>query len=95
MKKFLSKFAAVAAGFAATHADAAAIPTVIGAQDSSIVAANTYIVPPVPTRDFSTAEDRDFVIQRLNDQGQLTQYHYSHASHASHRSHASHYSSRY
>lgn len=95
MKKFLSKFAAVAAGFAATQADAAMLPTVVSVQDPGIVSANTHIVPPVPSRDFSTAEDRDFVIQRLDDRGQLTQYHYSHASHASHRSHASHYSSRY
>lgn len=95
MKKFLSKFAAVAAGFAATQADAVMVPTVASTQDVGVVSANTHIVPAVPVRDFSTAEDRDFVIQKLDSSGQLTQYHYSHASHASHRSHASHYSSRY
>lgn len=95
MKKFLTKFAAIAAGFAASQADAAMLPVVSNVQDASVVSSGTHIVPPVPVRDFASAEDRDFVIQRLDSNGQLTQYHYSHASHASHRSHASHYSSRY
>lgn len=98
MKKFLTAFAAIAAGFASQSATAS-IPK------SEPVATVAPITATMPTQT-ARAEGRvsvrdnagdlfDFVLKRSEETGQMMAWHESHASHASHASHQSHYSSRY
>lgn len=92
MKKFMTSFAALAAGFAAQHAEA------VPAQQEK-----TQVTPSVEaTMPGQVASSQITVTNKAGDafgftldragNGQLMAYHHSHSSHSSH---SSHYSSRY
>lgn len=93
MKKFLTAFAAVAAGFA-SQAATAAVPQGESNSQNPNVATN-------PSEAINTdgavvirndaGDQFNFVLKRSTETNQLMAYHSSHASHASH---SSHYSSR-
>lgn len=92
MKKFMTSFASLAAGFAAQHAEA--LPA---QQEMPLV--NPRVEATMPGQVASSqitvtnkaGDSFGFTLERAGD-GQLMAYHHSHASHSSHRSH---YSSRY
>lgn len=93
MKKFLTAFSTLLAGFsanAASHPSAATEPVV----DS----ANVQTVRAPGSEKLSLKDDAgdifNFVLRRADQTGVLMAEHESHASHASHSSHRSHYSSR-
>jgi len=95
MKKFLTTFAAIAAGFA-TQAATAAVPKA----DDSVPESAKALHGPTSNQSGAVAVRNDagdqfnFVLKRSGETGQMMAYHESHASHASHASHHSHYSSR-
>jgi hypothetical protein len=95
MKKFLTSFAAVAAGFTAQVAPAAMAPTQAPLVPQNAVSATSLIAPDGKVSVRGDGGDVfDFVLKRSGETGLLMAEHASHASHASHRSHSSHYSSR-
>jgi len=93
MKKFLTTFAAIAAGFAAQNATSKQLPAPDPARTEDSTAASTRDTTKIAVQD-TKGEAFNFVLKRSEVNGSLMAYHQSHASHASHSSHASHYSSR-
>jgi hypothetical protein len=94
MKKFLTSFAAVAAGFAANNASALPLSPDVDALSAAAPHAPT-IEGLVPDEKLAVVGNEgnlfNFTMKRSSETGHLMAYHESHASHASH---ASHYSSR-
>lgn len=96
MKKFMTSFAAIAAGFTAQHADAVPIqqaskmiePTTEATARGQVASSSINVTD-------KAGDAFAFTLKRSDDTGQLMAYHSSHSSHASHASHHSHYSSRY
>lgn len=96
MKKFMTSFAAIAAGFTAQHADAVPVqqaskmvePTREATAQGQVASSNITVTDKV-------GDAFAFTLKRSDDTGQLMAYHSSHSSHASHASHHSHYSGRY
>lgn len=93
MKKFLTTFAAIAAGFASQSASAAIPQGNAEASDRNVAQSPSESIQKdgmVAVRN-DVGDQFNFVLKRSADTNQLMAYHSSHASHASHRSH---YSSR-
>lgn len=92
MKKFLTAFSTLLAGFSASAALPAA--TTDPVQDLE----NVERVLTPATGKIAVKNDSgdifNFVLRRADDAGVLMAEHESHSSHASHSSHRSHYSSR-
>ena len=94
MKKFMASFAALAASFAAQHAEALpaqqktplVTPSVEATMPGQIASSQITVTNNI-------GDAFGFTLERASN-GQLMAYHQSHSSHASHASHASHYSSR-
>lgn len=98
MRKFLTAFAAVAAGFASQNSPAAiagtSFPTITSALQNDTVnealKAEDGLVSVVDEK----GDEFSFVLKRSSETGAMMAYHSSHSSHRSHSSHSSHYSSR-
>jgi len=90
MKKFLTSFAALAAGFATQNAIAA---QVVVEQSTTTEASAAALATPSENLSIKNAsgDEFNFVLKRSADTGTLMAYHRSHSSHSSH---SSHYSSR-
>lgn len=97
MKKFMTAFAAIAAGFAS---QVAAAPIETSRQSQGYVPESEHAgVTTQPSNELvSVTDDKgdefNFVLKRSPETGVLMAYHSSHSSHRSHASHRSHYSSR-
>lgn len=96
MKKFMTAFAAIAASFAAHHAEASVNQNPVQAPSNEFATSNASVA----ANDKISVSDEsgnafNFVLKRSNETGLMMAWHESHASHASHASHRSHYSSRY
>lgn len=95
MKKFMTSFVALAAGFAAQHAHALPAQQQTPSATQKIEATTAGQTAPSKISLTNKAGDVfGFTLERANN-GQLMAYHQSHSSHSSHSSHRSHFSSRY
>lgn len=92
MKKFLTPFAALAAGFAAQNASAT--PVLVDQPKTTEASHAAQAVSERLTIKNTSGDEFNFVLKRSADNGMLMAYHHSHASHSSHSSHHSHYSGR-
>ncbi len=97
MRKFLTAFAAVAAGFASQNSPAAVAgassPIASALQNETVneaLKAEDGIVSVIDEK----GDEFSFVLKRSSETGVMMAYHSSHSSHRSHSSHSSHYSSR-
>lgn len=93
MKKFLTAFAAVAAGFASQSASASVPQDESNSQNPNVASNQSAAINTdgaVAIRN-DAGDQFNFVLKRSSETSQLMAYHSSHASHASH---SSHYSSR-
>lgn len=93
MKKFLTAFAAVAAGFVSQSASAAISQGENNVESSNVAPSQSEAINTdgaVVIRN-DAGDQFNFVLKRSTETNQLMAYHSSHASHASH---SSHYSSR-
>jgi hypothetical protein len=95
MKKFLSTFAAIAAGFTAQAVTASQTPvappmvSLTNEAPANAIPASGQVAVKNASGDVF-----NFVLKRAEVGGELMAWHSSHASHASHASHSSHYSGR-
>ncbi len=95
MKKFMTAFTVIAAGFAANTATAAlpSSETPSAVSDLTNQLAETANAKESIYVRNDAGDQFSFVLKRSTETGQLMALHESHASHASHESHRSHYSS--
>lgn len=95
MKKFMTAFAVIAAGFAAKSASAALPSSETPSSVSELtphLAKMEAVNKSIYVRN-NKGDQFSFVLKRSTETGQMMALHESHASHASHESHRSHYSS--
>ncbi len=95
MKKFMTAFAVIAAGFAAKSASASLPSSEIPSAVSDLT---HHLAETVAGKESiyvrnDEGDQFSFVLKRSTETGQMMALHESHASHASHESHRSHYSS--
>lgn len=99
MKRFLTSFASVLAGFAASQAGATVASPAKTVPLTRLDDQVQHSVQPAASPVISVKDGKgdlfSFVLKRASDTGLVMAWHESHASHASHSSHSSHYSSRY